>query len=396
MTRKRGQNEGTIYKRKNGLWLAQVTIQGKRVSKYFKLQSEARDWLQTTKTQIQGGLTLAGAQTNLQDFLNQWLISYRSSVHPNTIVQYEGIVRIHIIPFLGHVKLKDLRTDQIQALINIETERGTSPRMVRYIHSVLRRALNVSLKWGMIGRNPATSATLPKLRRKEMNTLTDSQVRVFLSASRGLRFEALFWMAVFTGLREGELFGLKWVDLNWEKKHLQVQRQLQRIKGEGMVFTEPKTATGKRMIVLSTATVAKIHEQLDHLQQERNVAGNKWQEYDLMFPSTFGTPMDPSNMYKDFKGTLKMADLPDIRFHDLRHTAATLMLQQGTHPKIVQERLGHSDISLTMNTYSHVLPSLQEDAAEKMDEILIPIEVSSALNKIKDQSQSYSETGQPH
>jgi integrase len=221
-------------------------------------------------------------------------------------------------------------------------------------------------------------------------------VRVFLSASRGLRFEALFWMAVFTGLREGELFGLKWVDLNWEKKHLQVQRQLQRIKGEGMVFTEPKTATGKRMIVLSTATVAKIHEQLDHLQQERNVAGNKWQEYDLMFPSTFGTPMDPSNMYKDFKGTLKMADLPDIRFHDLRHTAATLMLQQGTHPKIVQERLGHSDISLTMNTYSHVLPSLQEDAAEKMDEILIPIEVSSALNKIKDQSQSYSETGQPH
>ncbi|MFC2064284.1 tyrosine-type recombinase/integrase [Chloroflexota bacterium] len=392
MARKRGQNEGTIYKRKDGLWLAQVTIQGERHSKYFKLQSEAREWLQITNNQIRSGLTLAGAQTTLQDYLNQWLISYRSSVHPNTIFQYEGIIRIHIIPVLGHVKLNDIRTDQIQSLINAETEKGTSPRMVRYIHSVLRCALNIALKWGMIGRNPATSVTLPKLKRKEMKTLTDSQVRVFLSAAKGLRFEALFWMAVFTGLRQGELFGLKWSDLVWEKKHLQVQRQLQRIKGKGMVFTEPKTATGKRMLVLSTATIAKLREHLDYIQQERIIARDRWQEYDLMFPSSHGTPMDPSNMYKEFKETLKLADLPDIRFHDLRHTAATLMLQQGTHPKIVQERLGHSDISLTLNTYSHVLPSMQEEAAEKMDEILVPIEVTEALNKVKENSTIYEGT----
>ena len=381
MARRRINNEGSIYKRKDGRWVAQVNIQGKYHSKYFKLQSEAREWLQTTKTQVQAGLTLAGAQTSLQDFLNQWLISYRSSVHPNTILQYEGIIRIHIIPVLGRVKLKDLRTDQIQALINAETEKGTSPRMVRYIHSVLRRALNIALKWGMIIRNPAPSVTLPKLKRKEMKTLNDSQVRVFLSAAKGLRYEALFWMAVSTGLREGELFGLRWSDLDWEKKHLRVQRQLQRIQGKGMVFTEPKTASGKRMIVLSTATISKLREQYDHLQQERITSGDKWRENDLMFPSTHGTPMDPSNMYKDFKDTLKMADLPDIRFHDLRHTAATLMLQQGTHPKIVQERLGHSDISLTLNTYSHVLPSMQEEAAEKMDEILVPIDVTDKLGK---------------
>jgi integrase len=149
-----------------------------------------------------------------------------------------------------------------------------------------------------------------------------------------------------------------------------------------MVFAEPKTASGKRMIVLSTATVAKLREHLDYQQRERIIAGDRWQEYDLLFPSTLGTPMDPSNMYKDFKDALKKAGLPDIRFHDLRHTAATLMLQQGIHPKIVQERLGHSNISLTMDTYSHVLPSMQEEAAEKMDEILVPIDVSNELKKI--------------
>ncbi|MGA7607934.1 MAG: site-specific integrase [Anaerolineales bacterium] len=222
-----------------------------------------------------------------------------------------------------------------------------------------------------------------------MKTLTDSQVRVFLSAARGLRHEALFWMAVFTGLREGELFGLKWSDLDWQTKHLKVQRQLQRLQGKGMVFTAPKTAAGKRMLVLSTATVAKLREHLDRQQNEKVTAGDKWQENDLIFPSTLGTPIDPSNMYKDFKETLKSSNLPDIRFHDLRHTAATLMLQQGTHPKIVQERLGHSDISLTLNTYSHVLPSMQEDAAEKMDEILIPIEVSEEFKHVEDQTAIY-------
>jgi len=382
MARKRGQNEGTIYQRKDGLWIVQVTIQSKRISKYFKTQSECREWLRNTQSQIHNGLTFAGAQTTLEEFLAQWLISYRSSLHPTTSIQYEGIIRLHLIPVLGHLKLKDLRTDQIQALYNAETERGTSPRMVQYIHTVLRRALNIALRWGLIGRNPALLFTLPKLKRKEMKTLNDSQVRVFLSAAKGLRHEALFWMAVFTGLREGELFGLKWFDLDWGKKHLRVQRQLQRIQGKGMVFTEPKTKTGKRMIVLSTATIAKLREHLDHQQQERISAGDKWQEFDLLFPSTLGTPMDPSNMYKDFKDTLKKAGLPDIRFHDLRHTAATLMLIQGTHPKIVQERLGHSNISLTMDTYSHVLPSMQEEAAEKMDELLIPIDVSDELKKV--------------
>ena len=396
MSKKRAQGEGSVYKRKDGLWVAQVTIQGKHVSKYFKMQSEARIWLQSTRTQIQDGLTLAGAQTFLKDFLEHWLKSYASSVRPNTIRSYAGVIQYHILPALGNIKLKDLSIDRIQMFYNNETENGTSPRMVQYIHSVLRRSLNFALRWGLLVRNPALGAIRPKLLKTEMKTLNGDQVRVFLSAAKGTRNEALFWIAVSTGLREGEILGLKWSDLDWKTKRLQVKRQLQRLKGEGLVLTEPKSAAGKRLIILSSATLTVLQKHLNLQQEEKMFGGENWQENDLIFPSTLGTPLDPSNMSKDFKDTLKMARLPNIRFHDLRHTAASLMLLQGIHPKIVQERLGHSDISLTLNTYSHVIPTMQEEAAEKMDEILVPIEVSATLNKIKEPSPSYSEAVQPH
>jgi integrase len=357
------------------------------------LQSEASKWLHNTRTQIQDGLTLAGAQTILKDFLEHWLKSYTSSVRPNTFRSYAGVIQHHIIPALGKIKLKDLRIDQIQNFYIMETENGTSPKMVQYIHSVLRRSLNFAVRWGLLVRNPAIGAIRPKLSRKEMRTLDGDQVRAFLSAAKGTRNEALFWVAVSTGLREGEILGLKWSDLDWKTKRLQVKRQVQRLSGGGLVLTEPKSAAGKRMIILSSATVAVLQKHLNSQQDEKMFAMENWQENDFIFPSTIGTPLDPSNMSRDFKNTLKMAGLPNIRFHDLRHTAATLMLSQGIHPKIVQERLGHSDISLTLNTYSHVLPSLQEDAAEKMDEILVPIEVSDELKKISEPTPNFVVSG---
>lgn len=359
------------------------------------MQSDASKWLHNTRTQIQDGLTLAGAQTFLKDFLEHWLKSYASSVRPNTFRSYAGVVQLHIIPALGNIKLKDLRIDQIQSLYIKETENGTSPKMVQYIHSVLRRSLNFAVRWGLLVRNPAIGAIRPKLSRKEMMTLDSDQVRTFLSAAKGSRNEALFWVAVSTGLREGEILGLKWSDLDWKTKRLQVKRQVQRLSGGGLILTEPKSAAGKRMIILSSATVAVLQKHLNSQQDEKMLIREYWQENDLIFPSTIGTPLDPSNMSRDFKRTLEMAGLPNIRFHDLRHTAATLMLLQGTHPKIVQERLGHSNISLTMDTYSHVLPSMQEEAAEKMDEILVPIEVSAALKHIKESSPTYSSMEKP-
>jgi integrase len=389
MAKKRSQGEGSIYKRKDGLWVAQVTIQGKHISKYFKTQSEARQWLQTTRSQIQDGLTFMGAKTTLKEFLEEWLKGYAQAVRSKTYHQYVQIVHQHIDPAIGAIKLKDLRPDQIQTFYNTKITGGTSPRTVLLIHAVLHRALNHALKWGLLGRNPAQAVTRPKFKRKEMKTLNDSQVRVLLSASKGTRNEALFWLAVSTGMRQGEILGLKWSDLDWRMKRLQIQRQLQRLTGEGLVFTEPKTSAGKRAIVLSATMIEKLREYLALQQQERQLAGEKWEENDLIFPNWNGKPQHQRYVYQDFKDTLKKTGLPDIRFHDLRHTAATLMLQQGIHPKVVQERLGHSDISMTLNTYSHVLPSMQEEAAEKMDELLKPIEVSEELKKLAEPKQEY-------
>ena len=300
MAGKRGQGEGSIYKRKDGLWVAQVTIQGKHFQKYFKLQSEASKWLHDTRTQIQDGLTLAGAQTYLKDFLEYWLKSYASSVRPNTIRSYAGVIQYHIIPALGNIKLKDLRIDQIQTFYIYETDNGMSPKMVQYIHSVLRRSLNFAVRWGLLVRNPAIGAIRPKPSNKEMKILDSDQVRTFLSAAKGSRNEALFWVAVSTGLREGEILGLKWPDLDWKTKRLQVKRQVQRRSGGGLVLTEPKSAAGKRMIILSSATVAILQKHLNSQQDEKMLAKENWQENDLVFPSILGTPLDPSNMSRDF------------------------------------------------------------------------------------------------
>ena len=207
-----------------------------------------------------------------------------------------------------------------------------------------------------------------------MKTLTASQVRDLLRVVRGTLHEALYLLAVSTGLREGELLGLKWSDLDWTTRRLQVQRQLQRLRGGGLVYSEPKSQAGKRAVFLSSIAVSRLRSHRVIQAYERLFAGERWQENDLLFPSSIGTPWDPRNLYKQFKILLRQAALPDIRFHDLRHTAATLMLQQGIHPKVVQERLGHADISLTLTTYSHVLPDIQEEAAEKFDLLLIPPE----------------------
>jgi integrase len=222
-----------------------------------------------------------------------------------------------------------------------------------------------------------------------MHVLDENQVRVLLSAVKSTRWEAFYHLAVTTGLRQGELLGLKWTDLDWKTRRLRIQRQVQRVKGQGLVYSKPKSKAGLRVIVLGNVTIQKLRAHLAIQQLERQVAGDRWIENDLVFPSSIGTPIEDTNLLKRFKGLLNQAGLPDIRFHDLRHTAATLMLLQGIHPKVVQERLGHSDISMTLSIYSHVLPSMQDDVADKMDELITPIEVGDQIKHLKEMSNRY-------
>ena len=289
----------------------------------------------------------------------------------------------HILPALGKYKLKDLRPDRIQAFYNWKLEQGASQRTVVMIHNVLHHALRRALQLGLVTRNSADAVIKPKLKRTEMKVLDEIQVRSLLMAAKGSRMEAFLQLAITTGMREGELIGLKWADLDWTGRKIHIQRQVQRIKKQGLVFSSPKTAKSRRVVAIGAATIEKLREQLERQQLERMFASTKWVENDLIFANRIGKPMEPANVLKLFKELLVKANLPDIRFHDLRHTAATLMLLQEVHPKIVQERLGHSDISLTLNTYSHVLPSMQEDAAEKMDKLVTLTEVGKELQKKK-------------
>ena len=385
---KRASGEGSVFKR-GKRWVAQVGSGDNRETQYFDTQREANAWRHKTVEQRRQGLVFAGSKVLLSKFLDEWLVVAKTSVRPNTYHQYSQIVHQHINPMLGEILLKDLRPDHVQSLYTKKLEDGVSPSTTRMIHAVIHRSLNDALKLGLIVRNVSDSVTRPKVPRKEMKTLDDYQVRLLIQAAESSQMEALFWVAVTTGLRQGEILGLKWSDLDWQTRRTHVQRQVQRRKGEGLVFCEPKSASGRRVIVLGQSTIDKLRQYKKDQQNDRMLAGNKWQEHDLIFPSPIGTPLDPSNIVKAYKRSLKAAGLPEIRFHDLRHTAATLMLQQGINPKIVQERLGHSDISLTLNTYSHVLPHMQEEAAEKMDELLTLIEVSDQLNKLKEPKKKY-------
>jgi integrase len=224
---------------------------------------------------------------------------------------------------------------------------------------------------GIILHNPANKIIKPRWHYHEREVLGADQVKGLLLACKGTRWEALFCLAVTSGMREGELLGLKWMGIHWDRGELQIQRQLQRIPGQGLVFSEPKTASSRRNLALGKEMIAKLGAHADLQQQERRLARDKWHENNLVFPTHIGTPMDPHLLFNCYKRLLKQARLPDIRFHDLRHTAATLMLEWGIHPKVAQERLGHARISYTLGTYSHVLPSIQIEAAEKMDELIL-------------------------
>jgi integrase len=374
MAKRRGNQEGSIYKRKGGLWCVQVSLNNHRLTQYFKTRREAREWLTKILEQIQTGQSIESGRISLADFLGKWLDSARPSLRHKTWAQYHQICRDHILPSLGEVRIRDLRPDQIQGLYNSKIECNVSTNTVRILHAVLHRSLEQAVRWGMIDRNPAKAVIRPKPCRKEIQTLNSHQARQFLIAAQGSRYEALYYLAITTGLRAGELLGLKWDDLDWIKGHLHVQRQVQRVPGSGLALLEPKSAAGRRVVVLGQAMITKMNEHARKQDRLRTFAVERWQEHGMIFTSQTGTCLDHRNVYREFKEILRRAGLPDIRFHDLRHTAATLMLQEGIHPKIVQERLGHAQIYITMDTYSHVLPTMQDEAAKKMDELIALIQ----------------------
>lgn len=362
MTKRRARGEGTIYQNPSGLWVAQITLPtGKRKAKYSKNQRVVKDWLLNQRQAVQTGNWVEKDQITVEQFLDRYFEDVaKHSLRPKTLETYEYLLRMHIKPELGKIKLASLRPDQVQNLYANKLESGLSNRTVQFMHSILHKALQQALKWGLVYRNVADLVEPPSVKKKAPQTLSSSQVKQFLNSIRDDRMFPIFALAIGCGLREGEVLGLHYEDIDWETQTIHVKHAIQYLIGKGLVLTEPKTDKSRRAVEIPDFAfqALKDHRDLHNIHQG------------LMFVTSNGTPFSPRNVIRFFKQSLEQAGLPEIRFHDLRHTSATLLLTAGVHPKVVQEMLGHSQINLTMDTYSHVLPSMQQEASKKMDGIL--------------------------
>ncbi len=372
---RRSNGEGSIIRYKDGRWCGRYWTQTtdgkkKRVAIYGRTKSEVRIKLTKAMAERDAGLAFEVKNLTLKEYLSRWLSnSVRDSVRQRTYERYEQLTRDHINPALGRMKLKSLTPAHLQGLYREKLDSGLSPRTVRYIHCTLHKALKQAVKWGLIPRNVAEAVDPPRLPKKEMQPLTPQQTKRFLAAAKGERLEALYLLSISTGLRQGESLGLKWEDIDFDRRALQVKRTLSVTK-KGILFVPPKSAKGRRSITLTIPAIEALRKHKMAQEKEGQKLGNLWEDHGLVFPNQSGKPMYPWTLTKRFKKILKEADLPEIRFHDLRHTCATLLLSKGIHPKIVQEILGHSTISITLDTYSHLLPNMQSKAVSAMEDII--------------------------
>ncbi len=305
------------------------------------------------------------------EFFEDWLRAIIFSLRPRTFRRYSEYVRLHIVPALGEVRLTSLDARQIQLLYSEKIAQGLSPMSVLHIHRVLRSALGQAERWGLVTTNAAQLADAPRPERVEMTTLSPEEARRFLLATSGDRLEALYVLAVTTGMRQGELLGLRWHDVDLEQRSIRITGSLQYVPGKGLTVTTPKTRRSRRHVLLSEiATDALEQHQTMQCMERTNSA--TWDDNDLVFPNRIGRPMYATNMLsRSFAVVLESAGLPRIRFHDLRHTAATLLLGKGIHPKVVSEMLGHANTSMTLDVYSHATPTMQRQAATAFDQIFL-------------------------
>lgn len=311
----------------------------------------------------------------LGQYLDQWLGHASQRLTSRTVANYRTMIERHIRPTLGNVPLKDLQPLQVQELYDnryksgrCDGRGGLSARSVVVIHAVLRAALKQAVKWQMIPHNVADAVTVPKQPRRQLVTLDQEGAQKLLQAVEGHRDYALIATALYTGLRRGELLGLHWTNVDLEGSRLQVTQAL--VKLHGAEFVQPKTSRSRRTVTLSPPAVDILRQVRRTQDAERLRLGPAYHDNGLVFTNLDGSIIDPSSATHRFADLARDAGFPGLRFHDLRHTHATMLLRKNVHPKVVQERLGHSQISVTLDTYSHVLPGMQEEALAKLGDIL--------------------------
>jgi integrase len=376
LARRRGQGEGSIQRRADGRWAAAIDlgyVNGirKRKTVYGDTRQEAARKLNALLQARHDGTPITRDTTTVATFLTDWLEATQTTVRPRSYQRYEEYVRLHITPNIGRIRLTRLTPQHVQRLYAQQLAAGASPQSVLHLHRVLHRALSRAVKWGLVARNVTEQVDPPRVARKEMRTLSPDETRRFLSAARGDRLEALYVLAVTAGLRQGELLGLRWRDVDLDQRTVRVVGSLQNIPGQGLTIVEPKTVRSRRQVVISETAADALRRHRVAQAEERLALGEAWEDHDLVFANALGKPINPSNLLiRSYRKLLERAGLPKLRFHDLRHTAATLLLGAGIHPKVVSEMLGHSNIAITLDLYSHVTPTMQHHAADALDELL--------------------------
>jgi len=387
---------GRIFKRKNSKhWTMVVDVgidkkTGKRhqLFRTFNTKHEAQSELAKVLADAQHSPYIKPTQLTVGEFLRQWLNDHVSNtVRPVTANGYHHWIEKHVITELGQIKLNQLDALDIEAFYQKQLEGGhrgnkgaLSARSVLHLHRLLHNALSYAVKQGIIGRNVCEAVDPPRVRQKQMKALTAEDVNRLLEASRETLYYPIFHLAIFTGMRRSELLGLRWCDVDLDMATLSVTQVKHCLGGGKIVFEEPKTEKSRRQIALSPVAVIALREHRQRQEGEHLMLGTKMTDDDLVFTNPDGTQLLPASVTHAFIKIIRRLGLKGVRFHDLRHTHATLLLRQGVNIKALQERLGHSTITTTLDIYAHVTPGMQKEAALKFDEALKQARVEGAID----------------
>lgn len=394
---KRGQGEGSIYQRTDGRWVGAITLDdGRRKSFYGRTRAEVGRKVAKALHEQEQGIAPTDDRVTMEAYLARWLEqTAKPKLRYSTFYSYERIVAIYLIPTLGKIRLSRLTPDDVETLHNDMAARGLSARTIQYAHAVLRAALNNAVRRRYVPQNVASLVSPPSVTREPVEPLTVELAQVFLKAAQGDVFEALYTVTLALGFRKGEVLGLRWADVDLEEGRLWVRWALQRQKDKGLVMVEPKSRSSRRAIPLPPFVVTTLKEHRRRQAEQRLAMGPEWRDEGWVFTMEDGRPVSPDYLSRAFpkfiaanlnrcpkcdvwlpaaevvEGLCKRCDTKveprRLRFHDLRHSCASLLFAQGCSMRLVMEILGHSQIALTMNTYTHLLPEADRKAANAME-----------------------------
>lgn len=374
--RHRGHGEGTIVQRSDGRWEAKIDlgyVNGKRTRKSFygKTRKEVAAKLAKALREREQGLPVESERETVKSFLERWLEdTARPRLAPRTFESYEMICRVHLIPALGRIRLAKLTPQDVQRYMNQKLAAGLSARTVAGHRAVLRKALNDALAWGIVARNAAELASPPKQPKHERRYLTPDEAKYLLTSIQGHRLEPLVITALGLGLRQAEVLGLRWEDIDEEAGVVWPRMQVQRLRGQGLVLRELKSAKSATPLPLPDVVAAALRQQRKRVAELRLAAGPAWQDHGLVFPSAVGTPQDPRNLSRAWDRLRRRIGMDWLGMHGLRHGFGSLLAARGVHPRVAMELMRHSQFSLTMEIYTHVAPDMAREAAREIDRAL--------------------------